>query len=52
MTRPQLIAVEGHKLTFRVEADDEVERICEGEHKRVIIDLERFEERIEVKRGR
>ena len=47
----ELIAVEGRKLTFRVEADDEVERIGEGEHKRVIIDLERFEERVEAKRG-
>jgi len=34
-----------------VEADDEVERIGEGEHKRVIIDLERFKARVEAKRG-
>ena len=47
----ELTAVEGRKLTFRVEADDEVERIGEGEHKRVIIDLERFKERVETKRG-
>ena len=47
----ELVAVEGRKLTFRVEADDEVEKIGEGEHKRVIIDLERFEERVEAKRG-
>jgi fluoroacetyl-CoA thioesterase len=47
----ELVAVEGHKLTFRVEADDEVERIGEGEHRRVIIDLERFKARVEAKRG-
>jgi fluoroacetyl-CoA thioesterase len=47
----ELVAVEGRKLTFRVEADDEVERIGEGEHRRVIIDLERFKERVEAKRG-
>jgi len=47
----ELTAVEGRKLTFRVEADDEVERIGEGEHKRAIIDLDRFKERVETKRG-
>ncbi len=45
----ELIAVEGRKLTFRVEAFDEVEKIGEGEHRRVIIDLERFKERVEAK---
>jgi len=48
----ELAAVEGRKLTFRVEAFDEVERIGEGEHKRAIIDLERFTERVEAKRGK
>ena len=47
----ELTAIEGRKLTFRVEADDERERIGEGEHRRVVIDLERFEERVEAKRG-
>ncbi|MBC8249273.1 MAG: thioesterase family protein [Anaerolineales bacterium] len=45
----ELTAVEGRRLTFRVEAFDEVERIGEGEHRRVIIDLERFKERVEAK---
>jgi len=48
----ELIAVEGRKLTFRVEADDEVEKIGEGGHRRVIIDVEKFKERVEAKRGR
>ena len=47
----ELVAVEGRRLTFRVEADDEEEKIGEGEHKRVVIDAERFEERIEAKGG-
>jgi predicted thioesterase len=47
----ELVAVEGRKLTFRVEAFDEVEKIGEGEHRRVIIDLERFEERVKAKAG-
>lgn len=45
----ELTAVEGRKLTFRVEAFDEVERIGEGEHKRAIIDVGRFKERVEAK---
>jgi len=48
----ELAAVEGRKLTFRVEAFDEAEKIGEGEHKRAIIDLERFTERVEAKRGK
>lgn len=47
----ELIAIEGRKLTFRVEAFDELEKVGEGEHKRVIIDVEKFGERIEAKRG-
>ena len=47
----ELVAVEGRKLTFRVAAFDEMEKIGEGEHKRVIIYLERFKERVEAKRG-
>ena len=47
----ELVAVEGRKLTFRVEAFDEVERIGEGEHRRVIIDVGRFQERVEAKGG-
>ena len=45
----ELTAVEGRMLTFRVEASDEVERIGEGEHRRVIIALDRFEKRVESK---
>lgn len=46
----ELVAVDGRKLTFRVEAFDEAEMVGEGEHRRVIIDLERFEKRVEAKR--
>jgi predicted thioesterase len=47
----ELLSVEGRRLTFRVEAFDEVERIGEGEHQRVIIDMERFRDRVEAKRS-
>jgi fluoroacetyl-CoA thioesterase len=48
----ELVTIEGRKLTFRVEAFDEMEKIGEGEHKRVVIDVERFKARVEEKRGK
>jgi len=47
--RAELVTVDGRKLTFRVEADDEVERIGQGKHERVIVDLDRFKARVEAK---
>ncbi len=46
----ELIQVDGRRLTFRVEAHDNVEKIGEGEHERVVVDWERFEQRLEQKR--
>lgn len=50
--RAELIAVEGRRLRFRVEAWDEVERVAEGEHERFVIDVARFLRRVEEKAGR
>jgi predicted thioesterase len=47
--RAELIAVEGRRLRFHVEAWDEVERIGEAEHERFIIDVERFQQRVAEK---
>ncbi len=47
--RAELLAVEGRQLTFKVEAFDDQEKVGEGTHRRVIIDLERFKERVERK---
>jgi fluoroacetyl-CoA thioesterase len=47
--RSELVAVDGRRLRFRVEANDGIDRIGEGEHERFIIDVERFAEGIEVK---
>jgi len=47
--RAELKEVDGRKLTFRVEAFDEVEQIGEGIHERMIIDLARFKQRVEAK---
>lgn len=46
----ELMAIDGRRLTFRVEAHDEVEKIGEGTHERYIIDVEKFTERLAKKR--
>ncbi|WPX08443.1 thioesterase family protein [Anaerocellum danielii] len=38
----QLIAIDGRKLTFKVEAYDSFEKIGEGFHERFIVNRERF----------
>jgi len=45
----EIIEVDGRKLTFKVWADDEKDRIGEGIHERIIVDLERFDKRIQQK---
>ncbi len=45
----ELIAVEGRKLIFRVQAHDGVELVGEGIHERAIINLSRFGERVAQK---
>ncbi len=50
VAQAELVAVDGRRLTFRVEASDEREVVGRGSHERVIIDLARFSERVEAKR--
>lgn len=45
----ELIAVEGKKLAFLVEAHDGVDLISKGRHERFIINRQKFDERIKVK---
>jgi fluoroacetyl-CoA thioesterase len=47
----ELTAVDGRKLTFRVWAEDEVERIGEGTHERIIVEVERVDKRTRAKSG-
>ena len=47
----EVTEVAGRKLTFRVWAEDEVERIGEGSHERIIVEVERFDKRTRVKNG-
>lgn len=47
--RSELVEVEGRRLTFKVEAFDEREKIGEGTHLRFVIDLDRFREKGKAK---
>lgn len=49
--RVELVAVEGKKLVFEVEAHDGKERIARGRHERFVIDRERFDARLAAKRA-
>ncbi len=45
----QIVAVEGRRVTFEVEADDGVDMIAQGTHERFIIDRDRFNEKVRKK---
>lgn len=45
----ELLAAEGRKLTFRVEAFDERGKIGEGIHERFLIDNEKFQQKADTK---
>jgi fluoroacetyl-CoA thioesterase len=47
--RSEVIAVDGRRVSFKVEAWDDKEKIGEGTHARVIVDDARFKERISQK---
>jgi len=46
----ELIAVDGRRLVFRVEAHDGVDRISQGTHERFVIDKARFDARAGAKK--
>ena len=47
--KTEVLAVEGRKLTFALEAFDEVEKIGEATHERFIIQAEKFNARMAEK---
>ncbi len=49
MTTVELIAVEGRKLTFAVEAHDGVDLISKGRHERFIINKAKFDAKMSAK---
>lgn len=50
--RAELVKVDGRRLTFRVSAEDEQEMIGEGTHERVIVNVARFDRRVQEKAGK
>jgi predicted thioesterase len=47
--RAEVIAVEGHAVTFAVEAHDGFEKIGEGTHVRAPVEMERFLKKVNAK---
>jgi predicted thioesterase len=47
----EVTQVEGRKITFRLEAFDEKEKIGEAVHERFIINAEKFNQRVEAKKS-
>ncbi len=45
----EVTAVEGNRIRFRVEAHDEAGMIGKGTHKRVVVNMERFDKRVQKK---
>ena len=50
--KTQITAIEGKKLTFALEAFDDVEKIGEATHERFIIQAEKFNARVADKAGK
>jgi predicted thioesterase len=49
--RAELTAIDGRNLSFRVEARDERELIGDGTHARVVVNVARFDQRVQAKAG-
>jgi fluoroacetyl-CoA thioesterase len=45
----ELVAVDGRTLTFRIEARDDKEPIGDGSHQRVVVNVARFDARVQKK---
>jgi fluoroacetyl-CoA thioesterase len=52
LAHAELVKIEGRTLTLRIRAEDEREAIGEGMHERLIINVERFDQRMQKKLGR
>jgi predicted thioesterase len=48
----ELVRVDGRTLTFRIRAEDDREAIGEGTHERLVINVERFDVRMQRKLGK
>ena len=52
LARAELVKIDGRTLTFSIVAEDDRERIGEGTHERLIINVERFDQRMQKKLAR
>ena len=48
--RVEVTSVDGREIVFRAQVWDEFELVGEAEHRRVVIDVDRFMKRVEAKR--
>ena len=49
--RAELVAIEGRRMRFRVEARDAQELVADGTHERVVVDWSQFLDRVAKKTG-
>jgi predicted thioesterase len=49
--KAEVLSVEGKRIFFLIQAWDELEKIGEGRHERVVIDEQRFLKRVENKKA-
>ena len=49
VARAQIVAIDGRTITYRLAAEDEREPIGEGTHERIVINVARFDERMDAK---
>ena len=47
----EVTEIEGNRIKFRVEARDEAELIGEGTHERVVVNVQRFDRKVQRKAG-
>ena len=47
----EVVAIEGRTIRFRVEARDAVELIGDGSHERVVVNVAKFDQRVQRKMG-
>ncbi|MDE3020761.1 MAG: thioesterase family protein [Pseudomonadota bacterium] len=53
IARAELVEVlNNRRLIFQLSAEDEIEEISKGVHERIIVNVERFDERVKEKAGR
>jgi predicted thioesterase len=45
----EVTAVEGNRIEFSIEAHDELDLIGKGTHRRIVVDVERFDRRVQKK---